>query len=361
MKHILITETGSFNVIGGAAKDVYKIYKKLRLRKGYNVHLLGEFSKIDRTVKTVSEQSAMEKRYDLIWMNSIRDVAFAERYRRAHPDYKTKFMYVDRGNVLLNFERARLKRLLPKMLARRYLTAKMQGWLDYYIAISAEQYSHASKFFKGKTVVKYIMIAPHEEFKIIKMKKSFNGALTASRLDERQKKVSIMIHGIAHLKERHKDIGKKEVLRIVGTGIDEARYKRLADSLGLSSNITFRGFMTGHELIKEYNNALFYVSTSEWEGLGRSLLEAMACGLPLLINPNINTMLNEKPPERLVKEGYNGMLYDYGNLDQFADKFYKMYTNKRLQESLSANTRKFMKRFSFAGVVRKYESIIDSL
>src|SRR5579864_128464 len=154
MKHILIMESGSFKVIGGAAKDTYKIYKKLRLRKDYRVDIFADLSKIDGSVKGIAKKKFMSTYYDLIWLNSIRDVDLAEEYRSAHPEYKTKFMYIDRGNVLLNFEKAKLKKFLPKMLVRRYLTSKMERWLDYYVAISAEQYEYAKRFFRHRTQVR---------------------------------------------------------------------------------------------------------------------------------------------------------------------------------------------------------------
>jgi len=361
MKHILIMETGSFKVIGGAGKDTYKIYKKLKLRKDYDVDLFGDFSKIDKSVKTVSQAQLMSKPYDLVWMNSIRDISIADGYRRRHPNGRAKFLYVDRGNVLLNFSKAGAKKLLPKMLMRRYLTSKMERWLDYYIAISIEQYFHAKDFFKVKTDVRYIMIAPHDEYKVLGAKKNFNGALSVSRLDERQKKTSFMIKGIAQVKEQHPELREKLLLKIVGTGIDEANYRNLAVSLGLEKNIRFGGFITGDALIDEYNNAGFFVSTSEWEGLGRSLLEAMACGLPLLINNNINTAIKVKPLTRLVKDGYNGLVYSYGDMAGFARKFYDLYSDKNLQKRLSLNTKRFIKQFNFEKVVKSYEKIIDSL
>ncbi len=361
MKHILIMETGSFKVMGGAAKDTYKIYRKLRLRKDYDVDILGDFSKIDPSVKTVSQAEALSKNYDLVWMNSIRDVGFAENYMRKHQGNHAKFLYVDRGNILLNFRKAGIKKLLPKMVIRRYLTSRMEMWLDYYIAISTDQYSHAKSFFSEKTDVRYIMIAPHEEYRALSAKRSFTGALSVSRLDERQKKISFMIRGIARVKEQHTQLKNKLMLKIVGTGVDEANYKNLAKSLGLEKNVRFEGFMIGEGLIKEYNNAGFFVSTSEWEGLGRSLLEAMACGLPLLINDNINTAIKADPLTRIVKDGSNGLVYGYGDMEGFANAFYKLYSDKSLQKKLSSNAMVFMKQFRFGKVVRSYEKLIDDL
>ncbi len=359
MKRILIMETGSFKVIGGAAKDTLQILKKLRLRADYKVDILGDYSKIDKTVKSIDAEKMMSTDYDLIWMNSIRDFPLADKYRGFHKD--TRFMYVDRGNVLLNFEKAGLKRLLPKMMVRQHRMNSMRRWLDYYIAISVDQFEYAETFFKGRTDVRYIMIAPHAEFKPLNTKKTFKGALTVGRLDDRQKNVGFMIKGIERLKERYPDIREKEVLHIVGTGIDEGRFKQMVSELGMDSNIKFIGFASGKKLVSIYNNASFYVSTSNWEGLGRSLLEAMACGLPLLINENINTTIKENPRRKLVRDLENGLVYKAGDIDNFAEKFYWLYSDSNAVKKLSEETKQLMEQFNFDSVINKYEEIIDRI
>ncbi len=359
MKRVLIMESGSFKVIGGAAKDTYKLYSKLRLRKDYSIDLYGNFSGIDKHAETVTLKQLMSRDYDIVWMNSIRDVLIADGYRKRHGGGRAKFLYVDRGNVLLNFRDGGLRRLLPKMVIRRGLVSLMGRWLDYYVAIGLEQYEYAKRFFGAGTDVRYILIAPHEEFRILKSKKTYHGALASARLDERQKRIGFMIRGIARVIEEHPELRGVELLRIIGTGVDEKSYRALVSSLGLQKSIRFVGFFTGKELVKRYNNAAFLVSTSEWEGLSRSLLEAMACGLPLLINDNINTVISKKPEATIVREKYNGLIYRYGDMSDFSSQFYRLYSDTKLQKRLAANTRKFIKRFSFGKVVNGYERIID--
>ena len=354
-------ESGSFKVIGGAAKDTYKLYTMLARGKGYSIDLHGNFSKIGNAAKTVNRTELMSKDYDIVWLNSIRDVTIADEYRKRHPGSGTKFLYVDRGNVLLNFRNSRLKKLLPKMVARRYLISRLARWLDCYVAITPEQYDYARSFFSGKVHVSYIPIAPHEEFRVLGIRRSYNGAVTVARLDERQKKLSQMIKGIAKVRDKHPELKGAELLRIVGTGVDEKRYKAMVESLGLGGNVRFEGTVYGEELIKKYNNASFFVSTSEWESPGRALLEAMACGLPLLINDKINSVIEYKPLTTIVRQDYNGLVYRYGDIDGFAKEFYSLYSNKALQKKMSVNARSFVSRFSFGRVVKGYKRIIDGI
>ncbi len=71
-------------------------------------------------------------------------------------------------------------------------------------------------------------------------------------------------------------------LRIVGTGPEEDRLKRLVASLN-AKNIEFRGFREGAELLAEYAGARFVVIPSVWyEVFGLTALEAYAAGKPVV-------------------------------------------------------------------------------
>jgi glycosyltransferase involved in cell wall biosynthesis len=352
-------EAGSFKNVGGAAKDTYKIYTRLKSTHKYDIDVFADYSKIDPSVRPVGKHEMLSTDYDFIMLNSIRDVLFINRYRLKHRNARTKYLYADRGNVLLNLKKAKLSRLHPKAILRKSLLNQMKRWLDYYVAITGEQYEEAFNFFDSKTDVKYILIAPHEEFRRIKMKKDFRGAVAVGRLDERQKRTSFLIEGIKEIVKRDPSMKGKELVRIIGTGKDEKEYRNTVKRLGLEKNITFEGFVVGDRLVRAYNNAGFLVSTSYWEGLSRTFLEAMACGLPLLINADINSIISYKPRETVVTGGSNGLVYESGDLPDFAEKFIKLYRDSKLRKRLGANASKYMKRFSFEKVVKSYEDIID--
>ena len=62
------------------------------------------------------------------------------------------------------------------------------------------------------------------------------------------------------------------------------------DSLHQINNVSFSGFVTSEELVKIYNIASVYVSTSLNEGFGMPQLEAMACGCPV-VSPHNSAMI----------------------------------------------------------------------
>lgn len=68
------------------------------------------------------------------------------------------------------------------------------------------------------------------------------------------------------------------LLRIVGSGQDEATLKYLAQDLGIADSVIFVGHTKA--IAEEYRVASIYVMSSRWEGLPMTLLEAQYFGLP---------------------------------------------------------------------------------
>lgn len=69
---------------------------------------------------------------------------------------------------------------------------------------------------------------------------------------------------------------------IVGEGDDRLRLAQKAESLGVSGNVVFTGFVPESEKADCYRLADAYVMPSSGEGFGIVFLEAMACGIPVL-------------------------------------------------------------------------------
>lgn len=359
MKRILLMESGSFRTFGGAAKATYDIYNFLKRFEGYDVDFYADFSQ-DGSAKSITKHDLESKTYDVVLLNSIRDVPVVLSHVRKASKH-AKYIYTDRGNVLLNFRNAKLKRLLPKMVARRHFMLQMRKWLDCYVAISGEQYEYAKDFFHKHTRIEFVPIAPARHFKKTAVKRKEDYAIYVGRLDERQKRVGFLISGLRRVKELHKDIAGRYLLRIIGTGPHEKQYKKLVKVAGLEKNVVFEGFVDENELVRSYSASKFFVSTSEWEGMSRTFVEAMACGLPLLVNNKNNTSISYKPGRRIVEHNFNGMVYEYGSIGDFADKFYAMYTGNRMREKLARNAYDFSKNFSLEKNLKGYKAIIDSL
>ena len=71
-------------------------------------------------------------------------------------------------------------------------------------------------------------------------------------------------------------------LAILGDGPDEPELRRLAETLGVADRVVFAGFLPQEEVRAWLQRARLFVLPSTEEGLGVVMLEAMACGTPVV-------------------------------------------------------------------------------
>ncbi|MHB8163130.1 MAG: glycosyltransferase family 4 protein [Methanoregula sp.] len=69
---------------------------------------------------------------------------------------------------------------------------------------------------------------------------------------------------------------------IPGKGELQDQLKSKVKQMGLEAKIKFLGFLDKEQIITLYQNAIIFVMPSHYEGLPTVLLEAMACGLPVI-------------------------------------------------------------------------------
>lgn len=71
-------------------------------------------------------------------------------------------------------------------------------------------------------------------------------------------------------------------LVIAGKGPEEQHLKLLASKLGINEHVSWRGWCDTSEIVKIYSEMHLAVFPSRVEGLGVSVIEAMACGVPVI-------------------------------------------------------------------------------
>ncbi|MFY0781272.1 glycosyltransferase family 4 protein [Peribacillus simplex] len=132
-----------------------------------------------------------------------------------------------------------------------------------------------------------------------------------------------------------KDEVKNARLLLAGDGplLDEC--KKLADSLGIGNKVDFLGFRKDiDELLKISDLA---VASSLREGLPVNIMEAMACGLPIIANDN-------RGHRELVSNGQNGWLIKGNDEKSLAGKVIKLAGNVAMRKTLGECSHKMIER-----------------
>jgi N-acetyl-alpha-D-glucosaminyl L-malate synthase BshA len=143
---------------------------------------------------------------------------------------------------------------------------------------------------------------------------------------------------------------RKVKLLIIGDGEERQNLENFVKELNLENNVIFLGNFH-NEKIPEYMSASdIFVLPSLSEGFPVVILEAMACGLPI-----VATNVGGIP--YIIKERENGFLVMPKNAEQIAEKVLYLIENKNILKEISENNKERVKDYNLNNVVEKLEKI----
>jgi len=112
-----------------------------------------------------------------------------------------------------------------------------------------------------------------------------------------EKKIDTIINALRHIDNVR--------LLIAGKGPAKESLEDVAKEAGVADRVIFAGFVSDEELPQLYAAADLFVSASEFETQGLSVLEAMACGLP-------TACADKRAFKDIIENGVNGFLFSGG-------------------------------------------------
>lgn len=139
-------------------------------------------------------------------------------------------------------------------------------------------------------------------------------------------------------------------LIILGKGQLLNELKNLTKQLNIEDKVDFVGFQKNP--FSFISKADVFVLSSRWEGFGNVLIEAMACGVPV-----ISTDCPSGPNE-IIENGKNGILVKVDDVYGLAEAILSILENKNFSDALSKNALKSVEKFDVFNILRKYEGLI---
>lgn len=170
--------------------------------------------------------------------------------------------------------------------------------------------------------------------------------VTYCRLDP-QKNLPLLIDSFIEFHKEYDDY----ILRIFGIGKIENEIKEYINKADASKFIFLEGFSKNvHEIIRD---AAIYVSSSNYEGVSNSMLEALSIGLPCIC-----TDCPIGGPKMYINNYENGILVPIKNKNAIVDAMIGIVTNEELSEKLSINAEKIRYNLEPKAIFEKWESLI---
>jgi glycosyltransferase involved in cell wall biosynthesis len=144
--------------------------------------------------------------------------------------------------------------------------------------------------------------------------------------------------GLHYLVEAAKKVVKQQAntkFVIVGDGPLRKQLDESLNNAGLMGNFMFLGNLKEDQLPTVYSASDVFVLPSIQEGQGIVLLEAQACGKPVVA-------FGEGGVYEAVRDKETGFLVDLGNSEDLADNLLKLLGDEGLRQKMGANGRRFV-------------------
>ncbi len=174
--------------------------------------------------------------------------------------------------------------------------------------------------------------------------------ISLGRLDNHQKRYDIMLQAFSKFHCDHPDYE----LKIYGDGQDEGRIRQWISELNLDSSVKMMG-VTSHPL-QEFCSGGIFLITSDYEGISNALLEAMACGLPV-----ISTDHTPGGARLLIRDKENGLLVPMRDVDAINNSLSLFAESSSLCTHCGSNAKNVLVDYSPERILDLWESYVTKL
>ncbi|HOF42811.1 MAG TPA: glycosyltransferase family 4 protein [Candidatus Moranbacteria bacterium] len=171
---------------------------------------------------------------------------------------------------------------------------------------------------------------------------SYFTIVCVSRITPR-KGIRFLIQAFKVLSARYSNIR----MLIVGDGNEKPSLEQLTLGLGLEDKVVFTGAVPHKDVLQYYHKANVFVLPSLNEGMSNTMLEALACGLPLIATDTGGT-------KEILADGRNGFIVRMRDSNDLAEKLEKLVLDPSLVERMGQESLRIAKELSWESVAKGY-------
>ena len=163
-----------------------------------------------------------------------------------------------------------------------------------------------------------------------------------------QKGFDILLQAWAKIEKLHPEWE----LAIYGMG-DRTPYERIVEELHIDRN---RCHLNGptDDIKQEYLNSSLFVFSSRFEGFGMALIEAMACGLPVI------SFDCPCGPKDIVRHQEDGLLVPSGDVAELSDAIHQLLSDDALRHVMAKKAIVNVRRFELSEIAERWKNLYDT-
>lgn len=142
-------------------------------------------------------------------------------------------------------------------------------------------------------------------------------------------------------------------LTIVGEGPEQDALHTQADQLGINTKLSWLPFT--NQIFQHYQNATLLAVSSRYEGQGLVLLEAQACGLPIV------SFDCDFGPREVISHGQDGVLCAPGDPVALAGGLLQLLDDPTLCTAMRSNARTAAAKYMLPQVLQQWDALFEKL
>lgn len=232
----------------------------------------------------------------------------------------------------------------PDKKAFRKLRDKLYKKADMIVCQTNDAAAYFSDIVKQRVVIHNPI---SENLPLSDRAKATKRIVNFCRIDK-QKNLRLLIDAFADFAESHPDY----TLEIYGNGPEKQNIEEYARASTAGDRIFLKDFcMNIHDEIQQ---AAMFVSSSDFEGMSNSMIEAMGIGLP--------TICTDCPiggAHEIIKSGENGILVSVGDRKAMSEAISRVADDKAFADHLSESGVKIKDALSHTKICEKWWALIE--
>lgn len=151
------------------------------------------------------------------------------------------------------------------------------------------------------------------------------------------KQVDLLLRALALVRAARPDLRAA----IVGDGELRPQLRQLAGALGLASNVEFAGARPHAEVAQWLRRSRIFVMTSKMEGLPMAMVEALSCGVPVVV-PDVGDVTT------VARDGDNAWIVSRPSPEGYAEAIATLLADSARRARLAESARSSRDRFAAA-------------
>jgi len=163
-----------------------------------------------------------------------------------------------------------------------------------------------------------------------------------------QKRIDLMIESWTLVANRFPDWKVK----VLGDGLEKENLKNLINEKGIGDSFILDG------AVKDVREKLYRSDvlclTSEYEGFGIVLIEAMNMGVPVMAMEYVGV-------HDIIEDGVDGYVVKFGDVKEYADKLALLMSSSDERKRLAKNAYKSVRKFDREVVMEKWCELFDEM